>query len=51
MAKLPIDTSAPGEDLTFIVYGSSMVVSEREFGDCVSSELLQDPWSALFFCF
>ena len=49
MAKLPIDTSAPSEDLAFIVNGSSMVVSKRELGDCVSSELLQDPWSRLFF--
>lgn len=29
MAKLPIDTSAPSEDLALIVNGSSMVVSER----------------------
>jgi len=50
MAKLTIDTSAPGEDLALIVNGSSMVVSERKFGDRMSPELLQDPWSSLFFC-
>ncbi len=49
MAKLTIDTSAPSENLTFVGYGSGMIVTKGKLEDAYSSQLFQDSRLRLLF--